>query len=99
MALNIAKREGFARFWRGVLPSTLGNFPGQANYYLAYESAQEIMSKLLPNERSELQRFSRGFISGMCAEIAGGMFYVPADIVAQRLQIQTTVGFVHNCRF
>ncbi len=34
----------------------------------------------------------------MAAEVAGGIFYVPADIVAQRLQIQSTEGFVHNCR-
>ena len=34
----------------------------------------------------------------MAAEIAGGIFYVPADIVAQRLQIQSIHGFVHNSR-
>ncbi|KAI8916153.1 mitochondrial carrier domain-containing protein [Gorgonomyces haynaldii] len=92
---QIAKREGIARFWRGMVPSVVGSFPGQAFYYLALESAQEVMGKLLPkrDKESELEVFLRA-----CAEVAGGMFYVPADIVAQRLQIQQVQGFVHNSR-
>ena len=65
MAWGIGKREGILRFWRGVVPSTLGNFPGQASYYLAYESAQEVMARLLPNGESKWVTFARGFFSGM----------------------------------
>ncbi|KAI8897509.1 mitochondrial carrier domain-containing protein [Globomyces pollinis-pini] len=98
LALNIAQREGVPRFWRGIGPSTLGNFPGQASYYLAYESSQEFLSTFLKNDQSKSVTFLKGFLSGMAAEVAGGMFYVPADIVAQRLQVQSTKGFVHNHR-
>jgi hypothetical protein len=54
---------------RGVVPATIGNFPGQASYYLAYETAQEAMTKLLPNGESKFVTFARGFVSGMAAEV------------------------------
>lgn len=57
------------------------------------------MTTLMPNGDLKSVTFFRGFFSGMAAEIAGGVFYVPADIVAQRLQIQSNQGFVHNTRF
>ena len=69
LAFNIARREGVLRFWRGVVPSTIGNFPGQASYYLAYESAQEGMTRLLPDDKSRVVTFLRGFFSGMAAEV------------------------------
>jgi hypothetical protein len=99
MAIRIAKREGITRFWRGIVPSTIGNFPGQSSYYLAYETSQMVISRWIPNEDTKLARFTKGFLAGMGAEIAGGLFYVPADIVAQRLQIQDIKGFQHNSRF
>ena len=72
MALGIARKEGLFRFWRGVVPSTIGNFPGQASYYLAYESAQEAMTHLLPDQNSSrIGTFLRGFFSGMAAEVSG----------------------------
>ncbi|KAK5670652.1 hypothetical protein QVD99_002430 [Batrachochytrium dendrobatidis] len=98
MIYRIAKDEGILRFWRGLFPSVIGSFPGQAMYYMAYESTQEVVDKVLANNSSHGAIFTKGFLSGACAEIAGGMFYVPADIVAQRLQIQSTRGFVHNSR-
>jgi hypothetical protein len=57
-----------------------------------------LISRWIPDEKTELARFTKGFLSGMSAEVAGGLFYVPADIVAQRLQIQDIKGFTQNCR-
>ncbi|KAI9099950.1 mitochondrial carrier domain-containing protein [Phlyctochytrium arcticum] len=92
---NIARTEGIARFWRGLPPSVLGSFPGQAMYYLAYETAQDACSQSSAMDKSP---FLRGFASGATAEISAGLFYVPADIVAQRLQVQNLKGFSHNSR-
>ncbi|KAI8919621.1 mitochondrial carrier domain-containing protein [Entophlyctis helioformis] len=98
MIWRIGQQEGILRFWRGLLPSVSGSFPGQAMYYLAYETAQEMSSYVFGDDGSSTAAFARGFVAGASAEIAGGMFYVPADIIAQRLQIQSTKGFVHNSR-
>jgi hypothetical protein len=35
---------------------------------------------------------------GAFAELAGGLFYVPADVVSQRLQVQNLNSFNHNSR-
>ena len=97
---RIAQREGLVRFWRGLVPSVLLSFPGQANYYLAIETTQELLKKAIPNPEKDgkWMTFCRGFLSGAMAEMAGGLFFVPADIIAQRLQIQSTEGFVQNSR-
>ncbi|KAJ3140441.1 hypothetical protein HK100_009639 [Physocladia obscura] len=75
---RVVSTEGVVRLWRGILPQTIGALPGQACYYLAYESVHD----------------------GACADLAGGLFYVPADIVAQRLQTQnsTKYSFTQNKR-
>ncbi|KAJ3074878.1 Fe(2+) transporter [Podochytrium sp. JEL0797] len=87
---DIVKREGVLRLWRGIVPQTIGAFPGQACYYVAYETAHEALGRAVPSW--EASSFVRGFLSGACADLAGGIFYVPADIVAQRLQIQNSHG-------
>jgi Mitochondrial carrier protein len=97
LTIQIAQREGIFRFWRGIGPSVIGSFPGQASYYLAYESTQEVLKQLKTTE-SNFSIFARGFLAGASAELAGGIFYVPADIVAQRLQIQSIRGFTQNKR-
>ncbi|KAJ3031299.1 hypothetical protein HDV00_008389, partial [Rhizophlyctis rosea] len=66
----------------------------EAMYYTAYESAQDVLAKWAPNGN----RFATGFVAGASAELAAGIFYVPADIVAQRLQVQNVEGFHHNKR-
>ncbi|KAI8821728.1 mitochondrial carrier domain-containing protein [Fimicolochytrium jonesii] len=95
---RIARTEGIPRFWRGLLPAVIGSFPGQAMYYLAYETAQDACAQSMPRDLLERSAFVRGFAAGACAEIAAGLFYVPADVVAQRLQVQNVTGFQHNSR-
>ncbi|KAJ3051044.1 hypothetical protein HK097_007987 [Rhizophlyctis rosea] len=56
---RIAKTEGIARFWRGLPPAVLGSFPGQAMYYTAYESAQELLARTV----GEKYGFMKGFVA------------------------------------
>jgi hypothetical protein len=66
---QIARREGIARFWRGMTPSVLGSFPGQAAYYLAYESTQEALKPIFPpdSDTNKFSTFSKGFLAGAFA--------------------------------
>ncbi|KAI9333301.1 mitochondrial carrier domain-containing protein [Obelidium mucronatum] len=104
---HVVKTEGVVRLWRGILPQTMGALPGQAGYYVAYETVNERVGVLLGDgqlnhqtDSSSSTPFLRGFLAGACADVVGGIFYVPADIVAQRLQIQNSqnLSFSHNKR-
>jgi hypothetical protein len=97
LILQTARKEGILRFWRGLAPSVLGAFPAQATYYYAYETVQN-WTKSIFKEDGHHSIFAKGFLSGACAELAGGVFYVPADVVSQRLQIQDLNGFTKNRR-
>ncbi|KAI8616310.1 mitochondrial carrier domain-containing protein [Chytriomyces sp. MP71] len=95
---HTVRNEGIMRLWRGIVPQTIGALPGQACYYLAYETAHENVGHQFPTLGES--SFLRGFIAGACADFAGGIFYVPADIIAQRLQTQNIkkMSFTHNKR-
>ncbi|KAI9014721.1 mitochondrial carrier domain-containing protein [Gaertneriomyces semiglobifer] len=95
---RMAKNEGIARFWRGLPPAVVGSFPGQAMYYLAYETVQDVWAQNVAAQSFGSNPFLRGFAAGAWAEISAGLFYVPADVVAQRLQVQNVRGFAHNSR-
>ncbi|RKP00286.1 hypothetical protein CXG81DRAFT_7875, partial [Caulochytrium protostelioides] len=88
--------EGLRRLWHGIVPATLGSFPGQATYYLTYETAQS----MLPHADATTggMAFVRGCVAGALAEVTAGCFYIPTDIVTQRLQVQNLQGFHHNAR-
>jgi hypothetical protein len=67
LAKSIARREGIPRFWRGLGASVVGTFPGQAAYYLGYETAQSYTSKYWEGAReTPYTTFLKGFISGIC---------------------------------
>ncbi|KAJ3167921.1 hypothetical protein HDU88_001868 [Geranomyces variabilis] len=92
---TLFRAEGLSRFWRGLPPAVAGSFPGQALYYVAYETAQDACAD---SPAIAANPFLRGFLAGAAAEITAGLCYVPADVVAQRLQVQNAVGFAHNKR-
>jgi hypothetical protein len=60
----MVKKEGMMRFWSGIRSSVVGSFPGQASYFLAYEAAQEVMSKSFPENGSDLHTFINSGIAG-----------------------------------
>jgi hypothetical protein len=107
---QITRQEGILRFWRGWIPSgllsfsyllVLGAFPGQATYYFTYESTQTLLRKFHPpkdHHPSKLDLFYRGFLAGAMSEMMAGTFYVPSDVLSQKLQVNQTVGFIHNSR-
>ncbi|KAJ3108264.1 Fe(2+) transporter [Phlyctochytrium planicorne] len=98
----ILRSEGISRFWKGAGTAICGSFPGQACYYTTYETVQELLNTYESKsmKSGEDMTFMRGFVAGASADIAAGLFYVPSDIVAQRLQTQNAgkLSFSHNCR-
>ncbi|KAI8849109.1 mitochondrial carrier domain-containing protein [Chytridium lagenaria] len=84
----IFKSEGIGRFWKGAGTAVFGSFPGQATYYMTYESIQDMCGKF---ESSKEARIS---------DVAAGLFYVPTDIISQRLQTQNAgpLSFSQNSR-
>jgi len=62
------------------------------------EYTQELCKKYLPSSLAQENAFWTGFLSGAAAESTSALFYVPSDLIAQRLQVQNTKGFAHNCR-
>ncbi|KAI9338942.1 mitochondrial carrier domain-containing protein [Zopfochytrium polystomum] len=109
VAAHMLRRHGPARFWRGAGTSVAGAFPGQIAYYLTYESTQELLrhsarsttTTTTAATTSERDSFWRGFAAGATADVVAGVFYVPADVISQRLQTQGAtdgLGFTHNNR-
>ncbi|KAJ3210058.1 hypothetical protein HDU67_005695 [Dinochytrium kinnereticum] len=98
---------GIGRFWKGAGTAIVGSFPGQACYYMTYESVQELFGTISVKNEAPANvsntdvTFFRGFVAGASADVAAGIFYVPTDIIAQRLQTQNAgrVSFTHNCSY
>lgn len=87
----------------------LGNQPSKLKLikysYLAYETTQEAFKRInIPDSsfgiffRGSYHSYKKGFMAGAVAEVAAGAFYIPCDIIAQRLQAQSLDGFIHNIR-
>ncbi|KAJ3133162.1 hypothetical protein HK101_004489, partial [Irineochytrium annulatum] len=93
LTLHLLRTEGPLRLWQGAPTAVLGSLPGQACYYATYETSRELLSTL-PHAGAH------GFIAGATAELVAGMFYVPTDVITQRLQTQSrgALSFTHNCR-
>lgn len=67
---------------------------------MTYETVHEVLKTqpYFPSLHSGQSTFLPGFIAGGCAESIGGLFYVPSDIISQRLQAQQIHGFTQNSR-
>lgn len=78
---QIAKQEGARGFYRGFGISVIGSAPGVALYLTSYESVKRrlnLNSKPLEH-----------LIAGFAAETISCVFWVPIDVVKERLQSQT----------
>eukprot|EP00758_Cryptobia_borreli_P001237 Tbor_TRINITY_DN2060_c0_g1::TRINITY_DN2060_c0_g1_i1::g.12067::m.12067 len=96
-AKRIWKREGFTGFYRGVGITVIGAFPGNALYFVTYDSLKKF-SLSFDSSSSELEGVStimsyipRSFIHlgcGFGAETVSCAIWVPVDVVKERLQSQ-----------
>lgn len=81
------QQEGFRGLYRGFPIAFLGSAPGACLYFSAYE-----VSKLGLYEQTRLPLSLQHFTAGMIAEAVACVFFVPIDVIKERLQIQVSAG-------
>ncbi|KAL7750984.1 hypothetical protein RI367_003564 [Sorochytrium milnesiophthora] len=95
MLRRIVKLEGVAKLYRGIGAAVFGSFPGQATYFSTYEFSQVKYAKMLSTWFPDSSGLASHAMAGLTAELASAAFYVPSDMVSQRLQTQPVINFFH----
>ncbi|KAI9136695.1 mitochondrial carrier domain-containing protein [Paraphysoderma sedebokerense] len=104
MLKRIMKNEGPRKLFTGIFPAVVGSFPGQASYYSTYEFTHHLYGKSLAcklenyglPKTSIIEEFLAHSFAGATAEMVAAIFYVPSDMVSQRLQTQPKFSFFHS---
>eukprot|EP01039_Chlorochromonas_danica_P004665 gene4665-5111_t len=79
------QEEGVAGFYRGVTAVLLGGVPGVCVYILTYESCKARLETFSHHQHSPFLSYLG---SGMVAEAVCCAFFIPVDVVKERLQVQ-----------
>ncbi len=79
------RSEGIRGLYRGFGVATFGGVPGVCVYLTSYDSCKNYLSH---NKYFSNSSFSVYFLSGMFAEIMCSAFFVPVDVIKERLQVQ-----------
>ncbi len=77
------KSEGMRGMYRGFSVAAIGGIPGTCAYLMTYDRCKTLLT-----ERTQLSPFFTYFISGIVAESLSCLWFVPVDVVKERLQIQ-----------
>eukprot|EP00948_MAST-09A_sp_MAST-9A-sp1_P002513 g2513.t1 len=97
---HIFQREGVAGLYRGFPITIVGSVPALWLYLYVYEQAKNGIdnlfipssSSLSNNSRTTKPSFTGPFIAGLIAESVSCVFWVPIDVVKERMQIQGIAG-------
>lgn len=81
---TIARAEGPFRLYAGAGALLAGSFPGQGLQFGAYDVAKRALADSQESTASH-------FVAGACAQLAGSLVLVPADVVKERLQVRGQV--------
>jgi hypothetical protein len=75
------KNEGFSGLYKGLSVAVFGSLPATCLYFTTYELAKSaLLDKASP--------FLVYLISGVAAEAVSCLFFVPVDVIKERLQVQ-----------
>ena len=81
------KKEGFFRgFYPGLGAVLIGGVPGICIYITSYDVCKKTLSQIKGSEHYEFLTY---LSSGMFAESLCCLFFVPVDVVKERMQIQS----------
>jgi hypothetical protein len=82
--------EGISGFYRGLTIAVVGSGPATCLYLTTYD-----VSQLYLKQQNSYIQFSHNlahFLSGFIAETVSCVFWVPIDVIKERLQVQSHKG-------
>ena len=86
---NMAKREGFGSWYRGVTPTLFGALPYEGIKFSVFD----VLKELIPPEQRDTGSGSLlRLVCGACAGSAAGMVMYPNDTVRRLMQMQGLDG-------
>ena len=89
--VSTMRKEGVRGLYRGLGVNLFGGAPAAGMYYYSYEKFKEKILKLFGFEES----LAVGLVSGVAAEVVSCLFWVPIEVVKERLQVMTSLNTYH----
>uniref|UniRef100_A0A9I9CPR3 Solute carrier family 25 member 44-like n=1 Tax=Cucumis melo TaxID=3656 RepID=A0A9I9CPR3_CUCME len=91
---KILKSDGVSGLYRGFGTSAIGSLPGRVLALTSLEVSKDIMLKYTENlEMPEATRVGlANGVAGMISNLVSCIYYVPLDVVCQRLMVQGLPG-------
>eukprot|EP01084_Bolivina_argentea_P136065 239670_1 len=86
-------REGIAGLYRGVTISAIAGCPASCLYFTSYESTRRHLNKY---EYFNTNAYLSDFCGGLMAEVVSCVFWVPIDVIKERMQIQSQLDPQHR---
>jgi len=90
------QKEGIFGFYRGYSVHILGSIPAAGLYFGSYEFFK---SQTLQTDFFAQHPFLAYLSGGMFAEAVACLIFVPVDVIKERRQVQTTMGFKYTSDF
>jgi len=87
-ARKILQKEGIKALYRGFWAGSIGSLPSAYLYLITYHKAKHELCRYF----SPTLQFAIPFIAGILAEAASLLFFVPIDVITQRMQLLNTAG-------
>jgi len=88
-AQTIWRKEGIRALYRGFWAGSIGSFPSVYLYLITYH---KVKHELSTNNNSQTLQLSAPFLAGVSAEMVALYFFVPIDVITQRMQLCNSAG-------
>jgi len=88
-AQKIWKKEGIKALYRGFWAGSIGSLPSAYLYLVTYH---KVKHELNTTNSSLTLQMCAPFLAGVSAEMVALYFFVPIDVITQRMQLHNTVG-------
>jgi hypothetical protein len=88
-AHRILRKEGIRALYRGFWAGSIGSLPSVYLYLITYH---KVKHELSTNNTPTALHKSAPFLAGVSAELVALYFFVPIDVITQRMQLHNTAG-------
>lgn len=88
--VKVARSEGLRGLYRGFPVTFIGSAPGTMLYLTSYEVARDTIVPALPASLGGGLDAAGHFCAGMAAEAVSCLFWVPIDVIKERMQVQAS---------